>query len=168
VVARKNCEPPGIPNACNHIVKNFMILSLAWGWLFKPKHVALALIHAFIIQLCWRKYILIKWVYRINTQRDDFIQKRTMKFIIMLFSPKVSYLPTLQPNILLSTMFLSHLIWIFLVFTSSIIFIHIKFRVLTRIYFPPFIIWPNNYLLKLCTSFYLPQIGGTGLVVAWH
>jgi len=36
-------------NARNHTVKNFMVLSLAWEWLFKSKHVALALTHAFII-----------------------------------------------------------------------------------------------------------------------
>ena len=30
-------------------VKNLMVLSLAWGWHFKSKHVALALTHAFII-----------------------------------------------------------------------------------------------------------------------
>ena len=35
------------------------------------------------------------------------------------------------------------------------------------IYIFPFIIY-DNYLPKLFTSFYLPQIGGTGLVVAWH
>ena len=29
------------PNARNHIVKNFMVLNLAWGWLFKSKRVAL-------------------------------------------------------------------------------------------------------------------------------
>ena len=67
-----NCEPSGIPNARSHIVKNFMVLSLAWRWLFMSKHVALT--YAFIIQLCWLEYISIKWTYRINTQRDDFVQ----------------------------------------------------------------------------------------------
>jgi len=43
-----------------------MVLSLDWGWLFKSKHVALALTHAFIIYLCWRKYILIRWIYSIK------------------------------------------------------------------------------------------------------
>jgi len=54
-----------------------MVVSLAWGWLFKSKHVALALTHAIIISLCWRKCILIKWIYGISTQRDDFIQQVT-------------------------------------------------------------------------------------------
>ena len=52
--------------------ENFMVLSLAWRWLFMSKHVALT--YAFIIQLCWLEYISIKWTYRINTQRDDFVQ----------------------------------------------------------------------------------------------
>ena len=42
-----NCEPSGIPNASSHIVKNFMVFSLAWRWLFKSKHVALT--YAFVI-----------------------------------------------------------------------------------------------------------------------
>jgi len=42
-----HCEPSGIPNAHSHTVKNFMVLSLAWRWLFKSKHVALT--YAFII-----------------------------------------------------------------------------------------------------------------------
>jgi len=42
-----HCEPSGIPNAHSHAVKNFMVLSLAWRWLFKSKHVALT--YAFII-----------------------------------------------------------------------------------------------------------------------
>jgi len=67
-----HCEPSGIPNAHSHIVKNFMVLSLAWGWRFKSKHVALT--YAFIIWLCWLQYISIKWLYRINAQRDDFVQ----------------------------------------------------------------------------------------------
>jgi len=44
----KNCKPSAIQNARNHTVKNFMVLSLAWGWLFKSKHVALSLTHVFI------------------------------------------------------------------------------------------------------------------------
>jgi len=56
-----NCEPSGIPNVLSHIVKNFMVLSLAWRWLFKSKHVALT--YAFIISLCWLEYISIKWIY---------------------------------------------------------------------------------------------------------
>jgi len=52
-----NCEPSGIPNAHNHILKNFMVLSLIWRWLFMSKHVALT--YAFM--LCWLKCILIKW-----------------------------------------------------------------------------------------------------------
>ena len=31
----------GIPDARSHIVKNFMVLNLAWRWIFKSKHVAL-------------------------------------------------------------------------------------------------------------------------------
>ena len=41
------CEPSGIPNAHTHIVKNFTVVSLAWRWHFKSKHVALT--YAFII-----------------------------------------------------------------------------------------------------------------------
>ena len=52
-----DCEPSGIPNAHSHIVKIFTVLSLAWRRLFKSKHVALT--YAFIIQLCWLKYIYI-------------------------------------------------------------------------------------------------------------
>ena len=29
-----HCKPSGIPNAHSHIVKNFMVLSLVWRWLF--------------------------------------------------------------------------------------------------------------------------------------
>jgi len=36
-----HCETSGIPNANSHIVKNCMVLSLAWRWLFKSKYVAL-------------------------------------------------------------------------------------------------------------------------------
>jgi len=36
-----HCESSGIPKAQSHIVKNCMVLSMAWRWLFKPKHVAL-------------------------------------------------------------------------------------------------------------------------------
>jgi len=61
----------------HHTVKNFMVLSLSWGWLFKSKHVALALTHAFYYKLCWRKYILIKWIYKINFTCADFRYVRT-------------------------------------------------------------------------------------------
>ena len=46
-IAAQNCEPSGIQSARSHIVKNFMVLSLAWWWLFKSKHVALT--YVFII-----------------------------------------------------------------------------------------------------------------------
>jgi len=46
-ITAQNCEPSGIPNARSHIVKNFMVLSLAWRRLFKAKHVVLT--YAFII-----------------------------------------------------------------------------------------------------------------------
>jgi len=60
-ITAQNCEPSGIPNTRSHIVKNFMVLSLAWRWLFKSKHVALT--YAYFIWLCWLEYISIKWLY---------------------------------------------------------------------------------------------------------
>ena len=48
-------KPSGIPNAHRHTVKNFMVLSLAWRWLFKPKHVSVT--YAFIILT----YLLTPW-----------------------------------------------------------------------------------------------------------
>jgi len=87
-----HCEPSGIPNAHSHTVKNFMVLSLAWGWRFKSKHVALT--YAFIIWLCWLQYISIKWLYRIKTQRDDFVQKNLYSSVSQIgFRQRVSVVP---------------------------------------------------------------------------
>jgi len=38
-ITAHNCEQSGIPNARNHIVKNFMVFSLAWRWIFKSKRI---------------------------------------------------------------------------------------------------------------------------------
>jgi len=61
----------------NHSLKNFMVLSVAWQWLFKPKHVALT--YAFIIYSLltgiyinkvniWKQCLLrgSKWIFKSN------------------------------------------------------------------------------------------------------
>ena len=40
-----HCQPSGIPNAHSHIVKNFIVLSLAWRWHCKSKHVSLTYVN---------------------------------------------------------------------------------------------------------------------------
>ena len=77
-----NCEPSVIPNARSHIVKNFMVLSLAWRWLFKSKHVAL--ICAFIIQLCWLEHISIKWIYRPDKDYIALVNRHFTKDMVSL------------------------------------------------------------------------------------
>jgi len=85
---------------------------------------------------------------------------------MMLFSPKVSYLPTLQPKHFAQHHVLKpphlNLSCIYLI---NNLYRH-KVQSVYSYIFSPFIIRYNNYLLKLFTSLYLLQIGGTGLVVA--
>jgi hypothetical protein len=81
----------------------------------------------------------------------------------MLFPPKVSYLPTLQPKHFAQHPVLKPphlgLSYIYLIHN----FYRHKIQTVYSYIFFPFIIRHNNYLLKLFTSVCLLQIGGTGL-----
>jgi len=48
-----HCEPSGVPNAQSHVVKNLMVLSLAWRWLFKSKHVTLTYTYSMMQSPSW-------------------------------------------------------------------------------------------------------------------
>ena len=71
-----------------------MALSLAWWWLFKSKHVAFT--YAFIIWLCWLKYILIKWIYnllRISRQSPGWSVKSPRQIFLQFVSSSVKTQP---------------------------------------------------------------------------
>jgi len=55
------CKPSGIPNECSHIVKNSMVRSLAWWWLYKLKHVAVT--HAINLNVVLTESHNKKWLY---------------------------------------------------------------------------------------------------------
>jgi len=56
-----------------------MVLSLAWRWIFKSKH--LALTYAFIIQLCWLKCVYI-YIYIYNNNNNNKVNTGLFEIIV--------------------------------------------------------------------------------------